>query len=662
MKLQIKIFLQILLVTLAVTSVYIYFQFTYEKDKLLAETDELHRAMVQNAITPLANSLWEMDESAAKATLQPLFHIRTIKSVQLFDDKGALFVGFRVTTPGVSTPAQKRFRPLIKEKKTALNLAPLEAIAPKNQPDKLDAIQLTATEKRLVSPAWYMKDGDEKKLVGYFVLEYSTASVDEKLKDMFLLFVYWSFGFALIKIVLMLIFLGKSVITPISMLANASVRIAQGDFVKIQTPPQNDEIGALTTSFNHMVGSVEALINDIRLLAKEGEQISQQKTYQTLYQQIVSSMRNISGKSRRVYFYVAGEYDTFHDEEQFILYFDESNPSPHFDKTCSQLASSVEGYDKFAIHDDRGLIAALYVEKMTENLRNIHASVDALLVYVKNTVNNLRYIEEQKSQERMAKEIEATSIVQSQLIPTAKTFQFGPFLISSFFKPADQCGGDWWSTYHLNDGRYLFIIGDVTGHGISSAFITAIVKGYCDSLPAQINLTPTKILTDLDCIVSQSSGGGKWMTMFAMIFDETKKEMVFANAAHNFPYVIRYHDDQVEVDQLVAAGNPLGSVFPSKEKLVCEHEYRYQLQPRETFLLFTDGLIEGVNEKNAIYGEKRLYRLIKKYCLSGQEASAQIISDDAYDFYGKAPQDDDITLVMIHYNENQIDRPVLQAS
>ena len=56
--------------------------------------------------------------------------------------------------------------------------------------------------------------------------------------------------------------------------------------------------------------------------------------------------------------------------------------------------------------------------------------------------------------------------------------------LAGYFLPASQCGGDWWTVHDMPDGRVLVVIGDVTGHGVPSAMITAAAKAACDVVRA----------------------------------------------------------------------------------------------------------------------------------------------------------------------------------
>ena len=155
----------------------------------------------------------------------------------------------------------------------------------------------------------------------------------------------------------------------------------------------------------------------------------------------------------------------------------------------------------------------------------------------------IKNMEGQAEQSRMEAELQTTKLVQESLFPKEKSGSIGNFSFASHFQSADECGGDWFG-FHLigeNKDKILILLGDVTGHGTPSAFVTAVVKGYCDSLKLRPDgdLTPQKVLTELDEEVASCSSGKRMMTMFAAIIDSTQNKLTFASAGHNHPYIRR---------------------------------------------------------------------------------------------------------------------------
>jgi sigma-B regulation protein RsbU (phosphoserine phosphatase) len=76
-------------------------------------------------------------------------------------------------------------------------------------------------------------------------------------------------------------------------------------------------------------------------------------------------------------------------------------------------------------------------------------------------------------------------------------------------------------------------------------------------------------------------------------------------------------------------------------------EETVQLNPGDLLLLYTDGISEATNEKDEMFEEQRLLKLLK----DNQKTSAQNLSEKIVDsvlsFQGTIPQADDITLVLV---------------
>jgi len=101
---------------------------------------------------------------------------------------------------------------------------------------------------------------------------------------------------------------------------------------------------------------------------------------------------------------------------------------------------------------------------------NFNYMADRLLILMRETAEKAT----------LEKELEVARTIQETLVPTADLMT-RPFVnLAGYFLPASQCGGDWWTVHDMPDGRVLVVIGDVTGHGVPSAMITAAAKAACD--------------------------------------------------------------------------------------------------------------------------------------------------------------------------------------
>jgi len=241
----------------------------------------------------------------------------------------------------------------------------------------------------------------------------------------------------------------------------------------------------------------------------------------------------------------------------------------------------------------------------------------------------------------MAKELEVAKTIQDSLVPASGLHEFPTLTLAGHFLSASETGGDWWSYYKISGDRLMVVIGDVTGHGVPAAMITAAAKSACDTILAIENLIPDldQFANILNNSIAASGKGQFFMTCFVSIIDPAKKNMKFVNAGHNFPYLYRPAEDKFI--QLMARGPRLG------EPAAAKYEIKdIDLLPGDLIVWYTDGIIEDVNQEGAEYGDKRFRKSIKEANALGLEASIKKIVDDAEAFYAGVPHQDDHTLIL----------------
>ena len=266
-------------------------------------------------------------------------------------------------------------------------------------------------------------------------------------------------------------------------------------------------------------------------------------------------------------------------------------------------------------------------------------------------------MENQAKQSRMEAELQTTKLVQETLIPKEASGNIGHFKYASHFQSADECGGDWFG-FNLvgkNKDKLLVLLGDVTGHGTPSAFVTAVVKGYCDSLKLRPDedITPQKVLSELDEQVKSCSNQKRMMTMFAAVIDKNLNKLTFANAGHNHPYIRRGVEGiralKKNMKTLVSSGKRLGYLDASsdhgpecyfKEKTV-------DFYPGDVLFVFSDGLIENTDVKGNEFSDKRLRALLKNAEQPSVESIIEDIKVTSNDFFNKSKAADDVTYLAI---------------
>lgn len=262
-----------------------------------------------------------------------------------------------------------------------------------------------------------------------------------------------------------------------------------------------------------------------------------------------------------------------------------------------------------------------------------------------------RLLIETADKARMEKELETAQLVQDNFFPKGD-LRHGSLEVSAYFKPASECGGDWWGSLRAGD-QLVLMIGDATGHGVPAALITAAAHSCATTLSrlserlANFELSPGFIMDMLNAAIFHAGKGRVKMTFLVVVIDTKSGALRYCNASHELPVLYRAPASGVagqgELDSFgsrpdACLGESLATVFV---------EHQEALAPNDALVLYTDGLAECRNAAGEEYGDRRLTKNILRSAGTDAAAIKDRLMDDALSFYGKDAQEDDITLVVV---------------
>ncbi len=242
----------------------------------------------------------------------------------------------------------------------------------------------------------------------------------------------------------------------------------------------------------------------------------------------------------------------------------------------------------------------------------------------------------EKERDRLEGELELARRIQQRLLPGAPPAVAG-LEIAGRYEPAREVGGDYYDHLDLGGGRVLLVIADVSGKGVPAALL---MSGFRASLMSQDAgaLGPDRLAERVNEFLHRSVETGKFVTAFLAFLDAASGRLVYANAGHNPPALLRA-DGRVE--WLSAGGLVLGilphSRFESGEAT---------LAPGDLLALYTDGVTEGANAAGELWGDERLVAALQR--LRGRpcaEAAAALVRE-VRAFEGEAGAADDITVLL----------------
>jgi len=213
-------------------------------------------------------------------------------------------------------------------------------------------------------------------------------------------------------------------------------------------------------------------------------------------------------------------------------------------------------------------------------------------------------------------------------------------------RPANTVGGDYYDAFFRDArqpspeaNRLLLVVADVAGKSVPAALLMATFQASLRTLAA----TPSSLselalgMNRYSC--ARSLGGRRFTTAFFAELDPQTRSLTYVRAGHNAPILRRASGS---VERLETGDLPLG----------IEPRTRYDcgattLCPGDLLLIFTDGLVEALNEKNQEYGEERLLKGLDAAAGETADRTLKSLMAGVDGFVGATRQYDDITCLVL---------------
>jgi len=245
----------------------------------------------------------------------------------------------------------------------------------------------------------------------------------------------------------------------------------------------------------------------------------------------------------------------------------------------------------------------------------------------------------------MKRDLEIAREIQRWLVPEVPPRVPGAD-IAFTSRPANTVGGDYYDAF-LRDGgdassaveRLLMVVADVAGKSVPAALLMATFQASLRSLaaaPTSLSELVTR-LNRYSC--AHSLGGRRFTTAFFAELEPATRTLTYIRAGHNAP-ILRRTSGQFE--RLETGDLPLG--IDSGVRYECG---TVTLASGDLLVIFTDGLIEAVNEIDAEFGESRLLDVLKAPPAESAEKTLHALLAAVEAFVGHTRQHDDITCLVL---------------
>jgi len=249
-----------------------------------------------------------------------------------------------------------------------------------------------------------------------------------------------------------------------------------------------------------------------------------------------------------------------------------------------------------------------------------------------------RLVQEQRKRELIEQELRLARSIQQTSLPNEVPALEG-WLITPFYQPAREVGGDFYDFHFLSEGRRGLVVGDATGKGVPAALVMSTTLGMLQSTAQALDsFSPGEVLSQVNETLFSRIPSNMFVTCFYAILDPNSGSLSYANAGHDLPYL--WHSSECE--ELRARGMPLG-LMPG----MSFEEKEIELVAGDGVLFYTDGLVEAHDPQREMFGFPRLQALVSEH---GEEERSleETLLEELYSFVGEGwEQEDDITLLTL---------------
>jgi hypothetical protein len=239
-------------------------------------------------------------------------------------------------------------------------------------------------------------------------------------------------------------------------------------------------------------------------------------------------------------------------------------------------------------------------------------------------------------------QVELARQVQRDLLPSADPARTG-IDVAAECLPASQVGGDFYDIVTLPDGRVSFVVGDVSGHGISAALLMGLIYGSMSNPPWGTSEDPDRAAARLNELLLTKTSGQRFATLFWCSYDPASRVIRYVNAGHLPALWLRQQPDGLWRVERLAEGGPVLGLLP-------EQAYQTASVPArvgDVIVLFSDGITEAPNRRDDQFGEERLMAAAHSSAHLPARAICDAILSAVRAFTGDRPAPDDQTLLVV---------------
>jgi sigma-B regulation protein RsbU (phosphoserine phosphatase) len=262
------------------------------------------------------------------------------------------------------------------------------------------------------------------------------------------------------------------------------------------------------------------------------------------------------------------------------------------------------------------------------------AHLSVLAEQIAAALQSIGLIKESLERKLLEEELRIARKIQTRLLPGAPPVLKG-FDLCAVTVPSRHVGGDYYDYFLIEDRWLALTVADVSGKGIPASILTATLQGAVRS-NADIHTDPERMLARLNKLLFENTSASEFATVFYGVVDLRDGGLRYANAGHDFPFVL---------------GGGARMLPESGLVLGCIEDFRYRAFSSEipaggALVVYTDGVTDSESDAGDYFGTARLQAVLERHAGGNAREMCTRVIDEVRAF-GKAESQDDITLVVL---------------
>jgi sigma-B regulation protein RsbU (phosphoserine phosphatase) len=246
----------------------------------------------------------------------------------------------------------------------------------------------------------------------------------------------------------------------------------------------------------------------------------------------------------------------------------------------------------------------------------------------------------ERENQRISGELNTAKAIHVKLMPE-KLPQLPGIDIFTAYVSAKEVGGDYYDFIPVGDAAHLALcVADVSGKGIPGSMVMGTTRTI-QRMMAVNNLSAADVLDRTNFHVARDIKRGMFVTCVYCILNVRTNEMTVASAGHN--PLLWYHGATGTLEKVrpngIALGFDKGPIFKRTIR-----EERLKLEKGDRILLYTDGVVEAMNEQREEFSDEALDKFTLQNATLPSREFVRLLLKALDDHKGAAEQHDDITI------------------